>query len=523
LLISLHRAGLAVVLGASSLAPQDPPGGQEPDDYSRAEELIKQGNFAQGAELASRFVAAHRKTPKAYNLLGIALTGAGKLDDANLQYREALALQPDFVPALKNLAINELTQQKPKDAQLHFQQAARLAPSDVAIQAYLGKIAFSLQDFRSAAAHFAKSGTLQADPTVASQQIESELRLGEVQKAQKLAAALDPARFSPAWHDRIGVLLAQYSLFQEAIPFLQVSHAAAPSSYETAYNLAVCFVETKNFSQAIDVLNHTHSSSDHAAEMEILLAEAYEGDHQTQLALDVLREAIGVAPQQEQSFVALAALCIKYESYDLGLQAIELGLRYHPRSSRLHFQRGSIRALQNQFDLAESDFQKAEQFEPGASLASAALAESYVQSGDYAKAVDSLRPQLKQSPNDSHLHYLFGKAAMLAGASMNDSLFAEAKSAMETAVRLNPQFPAAMVELSRIYIQENRLPEAERLLLRAQALDSQDPASFYQLAVLYRRLGDEPRALEMLNMLKKLNQEDTSAGKSKRRLRQASP
>jgi hypothetical protein len=57
-------------------------------------------------------------------------------------------------------------------------------------------------------------------------------------------------------------------------------------------------------------------------------------------------------------------LCTKYDAFDLGLEIIEMGLRHLPESERLIFQRGVIRAMQSQFDLAEQDFQRAARLAP---------------------------------------------------------------------------------------------------------------------------------------------------------------
>ena len=43
----------------------------------------------------------------AHNLLGIALTGSGQIDEANREFEKALEANPGFYPALKNLAVNE--------------------------------------------------------------------------------------------------------------------------------------------------------------------------------------------------------------------------------------------------------------------------------------------------------------------------------------------------------------------------------------------------------------------------------
>jgi len=62
---------------------------------------------------------------KARNLLGIALMTSGHREEATVQFKKALQVDPRFHPALKNLAINELAVGQNKDAKIHFEQAVK--------------------------------------------------------------------------------------------------------------------------------------------------------------------------------------------------------------------------------------------------------------------------------------------------------------------------------------------------------------------------------------------------------------
>ena len=91
----------------------------------------------------------------------------------------------------------------------------------------------------------------------------------------------------------------------------------------------------KQFPQAIATIQKMAAKSTKSAELDMLLAEAYEQNKQTQEAIDALRKAVQLAPENEDGFVDLAALCIKYEAYDIGMQVIQTGLQNHPKSDRL--------------------------------------------------------------------------------------------------------------------------------------------------------------------------------------------
>jgi len=497
------------------------PVAQTSEDYAQAETLIRQGQLDQGIAVISRILAHEPKDPQAHNLLGIALTGKGDLLAANQEYRKALQSKPDFVPALKNLAINEVTANEVASAVNHFTAALKLTPQDPVIHAYLGKIAYSRKDYRTAASHLSKTGDLVTDPSVASELIESELQLGQPQQARDVLSRLDPSKLASQWQFPLGLALAQHELFQEAIPFLQNASAQAPDSYDAVFDLAVCYVETKQFTQAIEVLRRIADQGHKTAELNNLLAEAYEGNQQTQEAINALREAAQLAPEDENSYVHLTALCAKYDAYDLGLEIIQAGLRYHPQSDRLIFQRGVIHAMRSQFDLAEQDFQRAAQLAPEKNLSHAALGISYMQTGNLPQAITSLRQRTQERPDDFSLQFLLGEALIRSGAAPGVPAFAEAKRALEKSVKLNPKSPDSQVDLGKICLQENRLDEAVRYLEQARALDPKNKAAYSQLAIAYRRQGKTELASAMLATLNQLNDEQRKGEPRQRRLRVA--
>ena len=75
--------------------------------YDCAVALVEQRQFASAVTLLERVLQQAPSNLKALNLLGIALTGAGKVTEGNAAFEKALAIDARFHPARKNLAINE--------------------------------------------------------------------------------------------------------------------------------------------------------------------------------------------------------------------------------------------------------------------------------------------------------------------------------------------------------------------------------------------------------------------------------
>jgi tetratricopeptide (TPR) repeat protein len=365
----------------------------------------------------------------------------------------------------------------------------------------------------------AKSGELLHDPSIASELIASHLQLKNTQQAREVLQHLDPSQLTAQWQFRFGLLLAQHELFQEAIPFFQHLDSSTTQFHDASFDLAVCYVETRQFPQAIEILRTMSEQGPKTAELDTLLAEAYEDNQQTQAAIDTLREATQLTPEDENSFVNLTALCTKYEAYDVGMKVIETGLHYHPQSDRLIFQRGVMYALTEQWNLAEKDFQLAAKLAPEKNLTYAALGVSYMQAGDPAKAIASLRQRVAEKPQDATLQFLLGQTLMRSGVQPASPELAEAQAALEKAVALDAKSADSRVELAKVYLKDNRLDDSVHLLEQARQIDPKGSTVYLNLVIAYRRAGKPDLAATALAQLNQLNEDQGKRHPNRQRLR----
>ena len=483
----------------------------ETSDYEKAESMIRQGQWDQGIAILQPFIHAHPHDPKALNLMGIALTGKGNLAHANERYMQALKVDPRFYPALKNLAVNEFTQKDLAASERDFDSALKMAPDDAVIRTYLGEIAYRRDDYPQAATHLAKAGHfVYKDPRIALHLAKSYLEIQQAPRALETLSEVSKQGLNPRLQFEAGLILAQHNLFQEAIPYFGAVREGFPDSYDTDYNLSLCYVETKQNSQAIDLLEELSRKGHKTAELANLLAHAYEGDHQTEKALQALREATLVAPKDEKNYLDLGVMCLNHDSFELGLQAVEVGLHHLPDSDQLVFQRGVFHAMLGQYESAERDFQLANKLAPERDLTYAGLGMTYLQEGHLPEAIRVLRQRTKEARGhgDYHLPYLLGEALIRSGVTPGQPAFAEARSALEESLRLSPTYSRSHVDLAKLYLMENRLDEAIDHFEKARALDPENKAVYSHLATAYRRKGKSGQANAMLAMLVKLNDQD---------------
>jgi len=230
---------LIALLSLLAAAPAGLAQSSAPSDYSRAEALVRQGQFDEGIAILRALLASEPRNLKALNLLGIALTQKGDLPAADLEYTKALEIDPRFYPALSNLAINEFTLKDFGDSEKHFQQAAKSKPGDPVVNSFLGKITFKRGDYVRAAQYLLKAESLFAqEPALAVALAQSELETGEdasaLARLSQISAQSTPLRAQ----FQLGLALAGHDHFAEAIPYFESVQKQYPDSYDAAFNLA---------------------------------------------------------------------------------------------------------------------------------------------------------------------------------------------------------------------------------------------------------------------------------------------
>jgi Flp pilus assembly protein TadD len=185
-----------------------------------------------------------------------------------------------------------------------------------------------------------------------------------------------------------------------------------------------------------------------------------------------------------------------------------VGLRAHPNSYRLVFERGVLYAMEDQFDRAEQDFRQSARLAPATNFGYVGIGVTYLETGNAGKAIDLLHERLKKEPNDASLLYLLGEALMRNGAQPGQPQYREAQSSFEQAVHLNPSLCLPHVALGEIYIDEERFKDAVDQLQQARAIDPKEKSAYSHLAVAYRRLGDPDSAKRTLGMLKDIHDQE---------------
>jgi tetratricopeptide (TPR) repeat protein len=477
--------------------------------YAQAEDLVRSHQWDEGLAALAPLLKTDPRNLRALNLAGLASIGKGSPQQADEYFRKALAIDPNFVPALKNLSISEFNSGQFPSSKKHLLSARKLVPDDPAISFYLGEIAYVDKNYPLVIQELGKVPQFVSRKPIAQAHLAiSYLLTSETEKATPILDALEPAAIDPKTQFDFAMALNHAGLHDRALSYLAILYDQHQDSYDLAVDLMIEAITVRNFTQAIEAGKRLIASGREAAEVDNLLAQAYEGSGMDQEAFEAYRRAIYLDPKDEENYVDLVSLCMNRGSLQAGMQVIGAALSLHPKSARLVFLRGILHAMQDDLDLAEKDFTLSEQLAPANDLGYIGLGAAYMEGGRSGQAITVLRQRLREKPDDASLLYLLGESLVRAGAAPGSAEYGEAQRAFERATELNPDLCLPHISLGVIYLDQDRYKDAVAQFERARSIDPKERSTYSHLAVAYKRLGERDKAKEVLVVLKGMIDQD---------------
>jgi tetratricopeptide (TPR) repeat protein len=309
---------------------------------------------------------------------------------------------------------------------------------------------------------------------------------------------------------RTGITLTREGQFQQAVPHFLSARGRVTETFALEFNLALCYVGTREFPQAIQILKQL-SGAKPSAEVDNLLAQALIGAGQQQPALKALQAAAALTPKNEKLYLLVSEACLDEGFHELGIQVLNIGLQNLPESARLHFERGLFRSQMDERSLANQDFDVAEKLSPGSDIAYIAAAQQAFLTGDIQKVIRTAREGISHGHDHYLLLTMLGEALLRAGATpATPGDFREAQAALEKAVAKRPAYSSAHIALGRIYLAQQHTEEAVAQLESAKQFDPRNRAVYSALATAYRRAGQPEKARAALAILADLNRQDAA-------------
>jgi tetratricopeptide (TPR) repeat protein len=220
---------------------------------------------------------------------------------------------------------------------------------------------------------------------------ETYLKLGKLEEARKTIAQLDQLSAGDyRTQTGVGVLLARYRLYDEAIPHFQAALSANPDSDDVKFDLADAYFRKGDYSQALEAANQVSAQGKEDGAFLALLGDiqAHLGD--TARASEIFRDAISRNPDNDQYYLSLALVQLREGKVGEAEDTLHKGLARIPGSGKIFWGLGLASVLDGKTPEAEGDFERAVDLLPEWSGSYSTLGVFYYQTGEIAKAREVL-------------------------------------------------------------------------------------------------------------------------------------
>ncbi len=439
---------------------------------------LRDREFDKALQLLEPALKEYPQNPQLRVFQGLAYSGKGDQKAALTSYQKALTISPDYLPALEGAAQLEYDAGNFSAIPL-LQHVLRLRPNDLTSHAMLAVLAYKKRDCGMAVQHFAQSGSL----------VESQ----------------------PGALQAYGACLIELKQTEKAIPVFQRILAMHPHDPRARRNLAAVQLEAELPKEAMTTLQPL-LAGDHADVGTLQLAAAvYEANQDTPNAVKALHDAISKDPRDISLYVDFANIAMTHQSFQAGIEMVNAGLNLQPKAAELYLARGVLYVQLANYDKAETDFERAEQLDPGQSLSAAAqgmIAEEKNQNNPD-QALATVRTKLAKKPSDPFLWYL--QAAIIAQKAPDpgSSEFQQAVQSAKKAVALQPSLFVARNVLAKLYLQAGDTTLAIKECRLALQESPSDQTALYHLVLALRKTSDHREIPDLLTRLAKARQDAT--------------
>ncbi len=478
--------------------------------YQRGMELLQEKRYRDALEQFRLVQQNDPRSPQGPGGEGIALALMGKPQEAMEALKRALALDPTFWVAQRELGIVYWSENLKEEAVRELEPVITLHPDDGPVDVILGQYKFGHADYEQALTYLSRvPGQVGADPHLSLIVAEAQLKTGQTAEAGTTLKRLvgrteltNEQSFKLAW------LLGQAKLFKPAIVVFRHLPPEYPDEFRRNYGLALAYFGAEQYDQCIATLNALRARGNTRPELFGLLGVAEEKSGHTKEAYDAFKQGILADPADAQNYLNIATLACEHLSYDLAAQILTSGIERIPNSHELFLSRGIAYTLKAQFALAQRDYNRAIELAPSDAGSYLAMGLSQLEAGDLDGAVRSFERSSERDSKDALSYYFVAEALIQKGVSPGTAPFDRAKQATDAAISLDPGFAFARRDRAKLELQAKEIDRAITDLERARAADPKSSSIAYLLGQAYREKGRSSEAGELFAQMREATEQE---------------
>ena len=220
---------------------------------------------------------------------------------------------------------------------------------------------------------------------------ESYLKLGKVEEAQKTIAQLDEVSENDyRTQCGVGVLLARYHLYDDAIRQFQAALRASPDSDAVKFDLADAYFRKGLYAEALQVFHGVSPEGRQDESYLALLGDIYAHLGDSGEAAEIFRSAIDRNPDNDQYYLSLTLVQLRENDVSGAERTLDKGLARIPGSGKILWGLGIVSVMQGKTAQAAERFERAVDLLPEWAGSYSTLGIFYYQTGQIDKAREVL-------------------------------------------------------------------------------------------------------------------------------------
>lgn len=433
--------------------------------------------------------------PLVQNLKGGVYLGKSDLVHARACFEKALAIKPDYFPAIANLAQLDVQAKNPAAARKRYEAVLATDKKNTSALNALADLALADAKPEQATAWLEQASNENGDALAPALRLGAHyLRNGQQQKALTLARKFQTANSSnPDLLD----LLGQAQLANDDKPGALDTYgklvAALPKSAAAQFRLAGVNMMMKNDAAAVAGLNKAVALQPDFLPAQLAQLELAERKGNVDQALAIARQIQKQRAKAPVGYVVEGDLLFRQKKDEQALAAYEQGFAL-ARNPQLMIKIHTLLARSGKDKLADARLAQWQKDNPADVQVPMYVAETSIAKKQYKVAAQQLQAILKETPKNA--------AALnnLAWAYQQDK-DPRALATAEQAYQLAPDSPAVMDTLGWLLVEQGNSARGLPLLQKAGALAPAAPEIHLHVAAALNKAGDKARARKELEQM----------------------
>lgn len=316
-----------------------------------------------------------------------------------------------------------------------------------------------------------------------------EKNYGECLQALENLLKLEPG--DPRGNILLGEVFLARKEAKKAVAQFQKLTAMAPESAQARYKLGLSHMLAGDDESAAVELRKAVSLDPELGEAGLALAELKMKSGRTQEAVKDLESLILRKPAFVPAYIALGRVYLSKGDREKAIATFQRVAAAAPKDPRGSYYLGVALKGANQAESAGQQFEKAMALEPGYAEALDQLVLMDMASGNTAQALQRVLRQSKIVPDSVEIQFILGSLYQ----KMNRP--EDAKQAFTKALDINPGYARASVELSRIFMNTGRYPDALGVLekaLQTRPAPDDEQLLMMLMGIAHEQMRDYPAA-----------------------------